>query len=151
MQPTTSEFTQSPIALPTNERGDHRGMRLGYAVVSGVLALAVLFQVFLAGSGLFTNPSYWPMHETFGMMLSLGPLALLVIGLFARLPKLTLGLTALLLVLIGIQPVLINAAGLKPFHVVNAVLIFALTVMLGHQVGSRLAPPSAPAASQLAR
>lgn len=150
MQPTTTESTQSQTTSPRTEHDNHRRLRLGYTVASGVLALAVLLQVFLAGSGLFTNPSWWPMHEMFGMILSLGPLVLLALGFAARLPRLTLVLTALLFVLIGLQPVLINVAGLKPFHVVNAVLIFALTVMLGHQVGSRLASP-APAVGPVAR
>lgn len=129
MDPTT---VASPLTQPADTA--RRRWRQGYALASGILALAVLFQVFLAGSGLFTEPSWWPTHKMLGMLLSLGPLALLALGFAARLPARTLWLTGLLFVLIGLQPMLINVPGLKPFHVVNALLIFALTALLGQRV-----------------
>jgi hypothetical protein len=129
----------------SSSRGAHRRLRQGYVLASVLLAVAVLIQVFLAGSGLFGEPSWWSTHRMFGMMLSLGPLVLLALGLAARLPLRTLMLTGLLLVLFGLQPFLILGPGLselpelKALHVVNAVLIFALTAMLGQQVWRRLA------------
>lgn len=151
MQPTNLETTAVRLASPTGEHSGHQRMRRAYVVASGLLALAVLVQVFLAGSGLFTSPDWWPMHKMFGMMLALGPLVLLVLGWAARLPALTLWLTTLLFVLIGLQPVLINSAGLKAFHVVNAVLIFALTALLGHSAGRSLMSRSAQASGEIAR
>lgn len=149
MKPTTVVPSEDWVQ-PTSDHGARR-WRQGYVLVSGIVALAVLFQVFLAGSGLFVGPSWWPMHETLGMLLALGPLALLALGFAARLSGRVLWLTGLLFVLVGIQPVLINAAGLKAFHVVNALLIFGLTVLLGQQVLQRLTQPVTQANERLAR
>lgn len=155
MKPTTVAFASEEVMQPTGSRGAHRRWRQGYVLASVFLALAVLFQVFLAGSGLFGGPGGWPAHRMFGMTLSLGPLVLLALGVAARLPWRTLLLTGLLFVLFGLQPVLLLATEqlpeLKAFHVVNAVLIFTLTVLLGQQVWRRLAQPLAQANERLAR
>lgn len=121
-----------------------RSMRWAYVVASGILALAILAQVFLAGGGMFAEPSWWPTHRMMGMLLSLGPLALLAVGFAARLPARTLWLNGLLLVLVVLQPVLISVAEqaqlpvLASLHVVNAVVLFALTAILGQQVWTHL-------------
>lgn len=155
---TVPVASQSEGAVrPGGGRGGHHRLRQGYVLASGLLAVAVLIQVFLAGSGLFGEPSGWSTHRMFGMMLSLGPFVLLALGVAARLPGRTLLMTGLLLVLFALQPVLILGPGLselpelKALHVVNAVLIFALTALLGQQVWRRLAQPLAPATERLAR
>lgn len=147
MEPTTVVSTAQGGERTAGRSGSRRRWRQGYVLASGIMALAVLLQVFLAGGGLFAEPSWWPMHRMMGMMLSLGPLVLLILGAAARLSWRTLVLTGLLFVLVGLQPVLILAPEqleiLKAFHVVNAMLIFALTALLGQQARQRLSQPLA--------
>lgn len=133
------------LTRPAGVSGTRRRLRQAYVVASGILALAILAQVFLAGGGGFGEPSWWPTHRMMGMLLSLGPLALLALGFAARLPARTLWLNGVLLVLVALQPVLISVPEqtelpmLASLHVVNAVVLFALTAILGQQVWARLA------------
>ncbi|HEY7782142.1 MAG TPA: DUF6220 domain-containing protein [Ktedonobacterales bacterium] len=137
MNPPVIGTTGSDVNTTSGGRGARTGWRRGYVAVSAVLALAILTQVFLAGASLFAEPTWWPAHRMFGMMLSLGPVVLLALGFAARLPRRALWLTGLLLVLVVLQPLLINvpeALGLpvlEGFHVVNAVVVFALMAILG--------------------
>jgi multidrug resistance protein len=146
-----SERTPHPMSLLTSpssplrpassaqHQPGHRRLRIGFAVLCGLLALAILVQVFLAGGGIFAGASWWPMHEVFGMGLTLGPLVLLALGIAARLPGRTIALTALALVLTVLQSALIEvprALGLPlvaALHPVNALVIFALVALLGQQ------------------
>ncbi|HEY0605209.1 MAG TPA: DUF6220 domain-containing protein, partial [Herpetosiphonaceae bacterium] len=73
--------------------------RIIYLLLAGLFAGGIAIQVFLAGAGVLVNPSYFVMHTTFGHILELFPLLLLIVGLVARLPWRLLGLTALLFVL----------------------------------------------------
>lgn len=157
MKPTTVIFASQDEAQPTSGGVAHRRLRQGYALVSALLALAILFQVFVAGGGLFSAPSWWPTHRMVGMALSLGPLVLLALGAFARLPGRTLWLNALLLVLVGLQPVLISVPEqlelpiLKALHVVNALVLFALTVFLGQQAWGHFTRPRVRPVAQATR
>lgn len=141
MNPTTSGRVASDGITPVDGRAERAGPRRAYVAASALLALAVLTQVFLAGASLFAEPMWWPAHRMLGMVLSLGPVVLLALAFAARLPKRTLWLTGLLLVLVVLQPVLINVPEalhvpvLEGLHVVNAVVVFALTALLGLVVG----------------
>lgn len=140
------------LASPSAQHGTFAGHTLrqrleqGYVLVSGLLALAILAQVFLAGGGLLAGAGWLPAHRMLGMMLSLGPLLLLAVGIAARLPGRILWLTGLALALVVVQPLLISMPEqvqlptLKALHVVNALLIFALTLFLGQQTWRRLRP-----------
>lgn len=145
------DSTAADVTRPGGGQRLQRELRLGYVFVSVALALVILFQVFLAGGGMFAEPGWWPTHRTLGMALSAGPLLLLALGIFARLPARLLWLNGLLLVLVALQPFLMSAPEqlavpmLKSLHFVNALLMFALTALLGQQVWRRLTRPFAAA------
>jgi hypothetical protein len=124
-------------------------VQLSSLVLGVVFALAILFQVFLAGGGIFAAGPWLEMHRSFGYMLGIFPLLLLVLALIARQPWRRVGLHALVFVLVGLQGVLINVPEkldlplIKALHPVNALIIFALLLLLVSAVWSDLQPRNA--------
>jgi hypothetical protein len=124
-------------------------VQLSSLILSVVFALAILFQVFLAGGGIFAGGPWLEMHRSFGYMLGIFPLLLLVLALIARQPWRRVGLHALVFVLVGLQGVLINVPEkldlplIKALHPVNALIIFALLLLLVSAVWSDLQPRKA--------
>ena len=110
-------------------------MRWTYVVYAWLILVAVIAQFFLAGLGVFAGASNFQLHAAFGYTLFF----IMVIGLLpafaARLPWRTIGLTALLPVLVVLQSVLITAwhSGLPvvaALHPVNGLAIFGLAGFL---------------------
>ena len=108
-----------------------RAMRWTYVVYAWLILAAVIVQFFLAGLGVFAGASNFQIHTAFGYLI----LFVMLIGLLptfaARLPWSTIGLSALLPVLVVVQSVLISAwhGGLlvvAALHPVNGLAIFAL-------------------------
>ncbi len=149
MKPSPVIPASADVAQPAD--GARRRIQQVYILASGLLALVILAQVFLAGGGMFAEPGWWPTHMALGMALTIGPLMLLALGIAARLPTRLLWLNGLLLALVVLQPFLMSVPEqltlpmLKAFHVVNALLIFGLTALLGLQVWRRFTSPLAPA------
>ena len=108
-----------------------RGMRITFALVAWLFVGAILYQVFLAGIGLF-NPGVdqFNAHRGFGWMLHGAPLLVLLFGWAAHPGRRTMWLIAALFVLVLFQPFLpsarVDSPGLAALHPVNAVLIFWL-------------------------
>jgi Family of unknown function (DUF6220) len=102
--------------------------RIGYAVLSSVFVACVLVQVFFAGMGAFGAD--WSLHLTFAHFLGLPPLLMVPVAFAGRL---SWGLRLLplgLLVLIGVQYALANAAvPAAALHPVNALLILCLSLL----------------------
>ncbi|MFI5271571.1 MAG: DUF6220 domain-containing protein [Ktedonobacterales bacterium] len=100
----------------------------------------MLLQVFLAGAGIFTSPSWFAMHRFFGNALSVFPIAMLILALVGRQPRLRVVLSGLLFVLVGLQGALIQAPRsmgaplISALHPVNALVIFALGAALLYAV-----------------
>lgn len=114
---------------PTPLRRAFWRIHLGLAVI---FMAAVLVQVFLAGAGIFSGGRWLVWHEALGHALVMVALALLIIGLISRLPAAVNWLSALLFVLVALQPIAIYAprmAGvpfLSALHTVNALMLFVL-------------------------
>ena len=113
-----------------------RWWQRGYIGVTLLFVLCVIFQVFMAGAGILVAGNWLVYHATFGYCIIFIPLLLLPCGLLARLPRLLNWLSALLVVLALIQPLLLwgrhlNLAMMAALHPVNALLMFALTLFLG--------------------
>src|SRR5262249_23926196 len=92
-------------------------------------------QFFLAGTRVFAGASNFQTHATFGYSLSFVMLVGLLLAFAARLRWRTIGLTALLPVLVGLQSRFIafwhsGLTGLAAFHGVNGLAIFALAGFL---------------------
>lgn len=110
-----------------------RAMRWTYLVFAWLILAAVIVQFFLAGLGVFAGD--FQAHVTLGYSLLFITLIGLVLAFAARLPWRTIGLTALLPVLVVLQSVFIEIwhAGLPAvaaLHVVNGLAIFSLAGFL---------------------
>jgi hypothetical protein len=110
-------------------------MRRTYVVFAWLILAAVVVQFFLAGLGVFGGTGGFQAHITLGYSLLFVTLIGLVLAFAARLPWRTIGLTALLPVLIVLQSVFIDVwhAGLPDLaalHVVNGLAIFSLAGFL---------------------
>jgi hypothetical protein len=110
-------------------------MRWAYVVYAWIILAAVVVQFFLAGLGVFAGASNFQTHAMFGYTLSFVMLLGLVLAFAARLPWRTIGLTALLPVLVGLQSAFIafrdgGLPDLAALHVVNGLAIFALAGFL---------------------
>jgi uncharacterized protein DUF6220 len=108
-----------------------RGMRIVFAVVAWLFVGAVLYQVFLAGVGLFVpGVDQFSAHRQFGWMLHGAPLLVLLFGWIAHPGRRTMWLIGALFVLVAFQPFLPTMREDSPWvaalHPVNAVLIFWL-------------------------
>jgi hypothetical protein len=102
--------------------------RIGYALLSSAFVACVLLQVFFAGMGAFGAD--WSLHLTLAHFLGLPPLLMAPTAFAGRL---SWGLRLLplgLLVLIGVQYALANAAvPAAALHPVNALLILCLSLL----------------------
>jgi hypothetical protein len=78
-----------------------------YVVSAWLIFVVVIVQFFLAGLGVFAGD--FQMHVALGYTIFFLMLLVLVIALVARLPWRTLGLTALLPVLVFLQSIFIEA------------------------------------------
>jgi Family of unknown function (DUF6220) len=104
--------------------------RILYFGVAALYLAAVIVQFFLAGLGTFGGD--FDPHSVLGFIIGIGSLALLVIGLIGRLPRLMLGLTALLVGLNVLQFVLpnIDTDEIAALHLVNGVAIVFVAYVL---------------------
>ena len=81
--------------------------RTAYPVVAGLFVACAIIQVFLAGLGVFDDPSSFITHRNFGYMIGWLTLVLLVVALVGRMPRRFVGLAVLLLVLFSLQSVFV--------------------------------------------
>jgi Family of unknown function (DUF6220) len=113
--------------------------RRGALVLSSVLALGVLLEVFLAGGGIFTSSSWWPLHIILGLVLTLFPIVFLLLAWMGQLGREPVWLGVLTLLLIVLQSFLVEIPRriglpiLSALHPVNAVVIFGLAVLLAQR------------------
>lgn len=115
-----------------------RQTRLNRPAAQIAMALAWLFaagvvvQIFLAGLSLFDNASRWADHKSFGMMIGIFPILLLIVVLIGRLPRQIIGMSAILLVLYLIQITLPRAEGyIAALHPLLAFAVLGLPFQLG--------------------
>jgi len=138
-----------------------RGAAWVYRILVTLFAAAVVVEFFLAGLGAFgampseegtvshaTFADKFDVHAALGWSLVLGSLLLLVIVLVAWTGPRSIGATFVLAVLTFVQTILASAGEDAPavgaFHVVNALLIMALSGFLTVRAwrGNLLTPPA---------
>jgi len=108
------------------------GVRLLYAITACLFVAGVILQVFLAGLGLMVDGDRLADHQAAGYLVIQIPYAMLLIALFARLPRGLLVATVLLALLATIHDVVVympadgDTGFLRAFHPVNALLLFWL-------------------------
>jgi hypothetical protein len=112
--------------------------RVGYAVLSSIFVACVLVQVFLAGMGAFGAD--WALHLTFAHFLGLPPLLMTPMAFAGQLSLVPRLLPLGLLVLIGAQYALANAAvPTAALHPVNALLNLCLSLLTARRAWTAVA------------
>jgi len=100
-----------------------------------IYVAGILFQVFLAGVGLFGAAKDFEPHAGLGWILHLVPVLLLIVAAVARVGPTLLWWTTALLVVQFVQPILATLRNDVPlvaaFHPVLALVIFWLAVTIG--------------------
>lgn len=113
-----------------------QSMRYLYAAAAAIFVAGIAIQVFLAGMFLFADGTR-ETHVEFGYTLTLVPIVVLVLAAAARPGWRTFGLTALLLLVTWLQPILAYFQKDAPFiaalHPVNALLLFGLAILVARR------------------
>ena len=105
----------------------------------------VLFQVFLAGMGLFGAERDFELHRMLGYLIHLSPIPLIIVAAVAKVGSRTLLWTGALFVVQGIQPLLPLLRGDMPWaaalHPVLALVVFWLGISIGLQAWQLVREP----------
>jgi hypothetical protein len=111
--------------------------RIAYLVGAWLFLMAVLSLVFLAGLSLFVSRTFWGTHAELGRAIGFLAPSLLVLAFLGRLPRATVGLTALLVILYAIQWTLVGLQRAIPvvaaLHAVNALALFWVALTLARR------------------
>jgi hypothetical protein len=96
-----------------------------------VITAGIIIEFFFAGIGVFHAASF-QIHRIIGVILGAGSVLLLLLALMGRMGGKAIVFTALLFVLLFIQPLLlqINQPFLQALHLVNALAIASASVYL---------------------
>ncbi len=104
--------------------------RSAFPFVAGLFTACAVIQVFLAGLGVFDDPSAFITHRDFGYAFSLLPIVMLVLALVGRMPRRFAGLSALLFGLFILQSVFValreDMPAVAALHPLNGFLILAV-------------------------
>jgi hypothetical protein len=108
--------------------------RQALPIVAAAFVAGCLVQVFLAGLGVFDDPASFLTHASFGYLLGMVTLAMLILALLAREPRRVVGLTILVLVQFALQSLLVGVRvdypKLAALHPVNGFLILAVGILI---------------------
>ena len=111
-----------------------RNLRLFYLGWFGIISAAIVLQFYLAGYGVFgfNGLNGFGAHLVVGDLIGIAILIGIGLAFAARVPWRITGINGALLVLIAIQAALAYATvqGISALHVVNGVLVFAVTLYL---------------------
>src|ERR687896_671194 len=81
--------------------------RRAFPFVSGLFALCSAVQIYLAGLGVFDDPSAFVTHREFGYTFGLLLLVMLVLAAVGRMGRRVIGITVLIAVLFALQSVFV--------------------------------------------
>jgi hypothetical protein len=103
-------------------------VRFAFAAVAWLFLACVVVQFFLAGLGVFAGAENFEVHRQFGYLFGWLTVIMIVLAAVGRLGRRWIGLSALLLVLFGMQSVFVvlrdSLPAVAALHPVNAVAIF---------------------------
>ncbi|MGE5333501.1 MAG: DUF6220 domain-containing protein [Nitrososphaerota archaeon] len=131
-----TETTIPAPTRPTSAVGLARYGRIAFISVTGLLLVAIAFQVFLAGLSIFAGATWWQVHMLAGSLIGILPILLIGLALLGRLPRAFLLVSALLLgqVILQVAFIEIGANAGAPWfaalHPVNALAIFVVSLVL---------------------
>ena len=102
-----------------------------HQLMTVLILLGIMIEFYFAGLGIFHAQSF-QLHMVTGEILWGASLALFVISLIGMIGRKLIGFSLLLFVLLFIQPILVQAdqSFIQAFHLINALLIFAVTLYL---------------------
>lgn len=107
-----------------------------FVALAGLFLIGVAYQVFLAGMAVF-GAGRWADHVGFGYLVTAVPLLLIVVAFLARAGRATIWLSVGTLVVAQVQTILpwfkADAPWISALHPVNAMLIFALGVIIARR------------------
>jgi hypothetical protein len=108
-----------------------------HAITASLLVVGLLLQVFLAGLGVFDDPTFFLTHRDTGYTLELWALVVLVVAALARAGRSQVGMAAAILGLFFVQSILVamreSAPALAALHPVNGFLILLLSIVLARR------------------
>ena len=119
----------------------NRGAARLHGWLAWLFAASIVIQVFLAGLAIFGATRDFGLHIDFGYtVVGLLALAVLLSAVIGGLPRRTIGLSLLLLVLYVVQTALPQAKASLPviaaFHPVNALALLGLGIILARRAGA---------------
>jgi hypothetical protein len=133
-----------------------------YAVAASILVVGLVLQVFLAGLGVFDDPTFFLTHRDTGYTLEAVAFFVIVFAAIARAGRTQVGIAALIFGLFLLQSVFVavrvSASAVAALHPVNGFLIVLLSIVLARRAWafaraprSTAAPstPTAPTAAEL--
>lgn len=104
--------------------------RQALPIVAAAFAACAVVQVFLAGLGVFDDPSSFITHRDFGYLFGWLTLVVLVLALLGRQSRRLVGMSALLLVLFALQSLFValrvDLPAVAALHPVNGFAILAV-------------------------
>lgn len=105
--------------------------------IAWLLVAVLVFQVWLAGRGVFESPSVFGTHRDVGYTISLFPLVLLVLGFLGGMGRRVAIMAAVILGLVILQSVFVALRSSSPaiaaLHPVNGFLILLVAVLLARE------------------
>ena len=124
-----------------------------YAVAASILVLGLVLQVFLAGLGVFDDPTFFLTHRDTGYTLELVAFVVIVLAAIARAGRAQIGIAALIFGLFLLQSVFVavrvSSPAVAALHPVNGFLILLLSIVLVRRAWA-FARASAPAVEAVA-
>jgi hypothetical protein len=107
--------------------------RQAVPVVAAIFVAGGIVQVFLAGLGVFDDPRTFLTHASFGYLLSILPLVLVILSIAGRSSRRVIGLSALLIALFLLQSVFValrtDLPTVAALHPLNGFLILGCGVV----------------------
>ena len=108
-----------------------------YAVAASILVVGLVLQVFLAGLGVFDDPTFFLTHRDTGYTLEAVAFFVIVFAAIARAGRAQIGIAALIFGLYLLQSVFlavrVSAPAIAALHPVNGFLILLLSIVLARR------------------
>lgn len=114
-----------------------------HLIVAWLFVVGLFFQIFLAGLGVFDDPSAFITHRDTGYLLTLGPVVLIVTSLLGRFGRWQAIAAVVMLGQFILQSLLVfqrdSAPAIAALHPVNGFLILLIAVWLARDAWARRA------------
>jgi hypothetical protein len=111
-----------------------RPLAILFAISASVLVAGLVLQVFLAGLGVFDDPTFFLTHRDTGYTLELVAFVVFLLAAIARAGRRQVGLAGLIVLLFLLQSVFVGVRDSAPMvaalHPVNGFLIVLLSIVL---------------------